>query len=447
MNQDKYTFCFDDFSLADNELAFTYHYEDKDGAHLAEFTERYRLPDFLKPDLKDPTTIYILQILHLIIGISYYKSLLGRIEQPYQLTPSEADYLNEVYDNGLGELLFVNKLRLYLQPFNATAGQDRQPVRLVDHKGALLGVGGGKDSAVAAEIAKHVKLSTVTLDVATRDNHGQAGAVMDIIGLEQIRLERYIDTGIVEFTDKNQGYHGHIPLSVILAWLGTLVAYTTGKQYIMMANEAAASSGNVQWNGREVNHQWAKSFEAEQLTQDFIHQHISPDLWYFSPIRPYGSLAVMELFAQLCQAYYNDFTSCNLVLRINPAERPNGRWCTHCAKCLSTWLLLSSKLDTMCLIGIFGRDLSADNSLRPTLEALLGLSGHKPLDCVGTIEELRAVSRAVIDRGENRPLFDGIKSEDIPGPSIKDLINDRSPASLPPELAKDIEHFVNKTIA
>ena len=447
MNQDQYTFCFDRYELTDdNQLMFSYYYLDAAGTEMGRFTERYRLPVGLAFHTDDPTLAYILAMLHLIVGISYYKSLLGRVQLPYQLTTDEAAYLNTIYDQGLGEYAFINKLTEPIRPFAATEGANERQPQPLNLKGALLGVGGGKDSAVAAELAKRISLDTVTLDVATRDHHGQAGAVMDVIGLPQLRIERYLDTAIIDFTEQNYGRNGHIPLSVLLAWLGALTAYAGGKKYVMMANESAASSGNVQWNGREVNHQWAKSFEAEQLTQNFIHQHISPDLWYFSPIRPYGSLAVMELFAKLCQAYYNDFTSCNLVLRIDPEARPNGRWCTHCAKCLSTWLLLSSQLPAERLTDMFGRNLFQDTSLRPTLEALLGLSGHKPLDCVGTIEELRAVTRLLLDRGYTPPLLQGIDSQAIPGPSVPELVAARSPASLPPEVRNKIEAFVGSQL-
>jgi hypothetical protein len=94
------------------------------------------------------------------------------------------------------------------------------------------------------------------------------------------------------------------------------------------------------------------------------------------------------------------------------------------------------------LAGIFGRNLSEDLELRPLLEALLGLSGHKPLDCVGTIEELRAVSRQILQLGNTWPLLEGITPDMIDGPDIGNLVRDRAPANIAPELASGIDRFV-----
>ncbi len=433
-----YNFNFLKYDIDGNELRFHFAYTEGTTT-IGEFTERYKFP--MGIDATNETQSYVIQILHLIVGISYYKSLRGEISLPYDLNEAEADYLNTVYEFGLGEYSYTNKLTDMIRPFSATSGSRRAVARL-DNSGAILGVGGGKDSIVAGEILKAIGLDLTTMDMATRDHHGQAGVVMDIMGQPQLRVERYVDTTIVDFTSTHNGLNGHIPLSVILAWVGALSAVVSEKKYVAMANEAGTSAGNTIWNGRDVNHQWAKSFHQEQMTQRFIHENVSPDVHYFSPIRPYSSLAIMELLSTLGRAYLTDFTSCNLVLRIDPAARPNGRWCTHCAKCVSSWLLLSSWLSTDELVEIFGRNVWEDTSLRPTLDSLLGLSGHKPLDCVGTIEELRAVTRKILLQTTEFPLLRELTPEDIPGPDIDELIKSRSPSSIPEELGDQIEQFV-----
>jgi hypothetical protein len=452
MNQDtnsntansSYNFVFDSYEvLHDTQLELHYHYKDAHGTIIGTFVERYVLPT--KINLDDHITRYILQHLHIIVGISYYKSLLGQVGVPYDLSNHEADYYNAIYHNGLGEYSYINKITGYIKPFKATAPTEHAAVPL-ETIGALLGIGGGKDSIVSAEIAKAIGLRTSVMHVATRDHDGQAGAVMKQANLDQLHVERYLDISIVEFTAKYNGMSGHIPLSAILAWIGLLVAYAKKLEYVMMANESAASSGNVDWNGMTINHQWSKSYQFETLTQDFVHKHISPNLWYFSPIRPYGSLAVVALFAKLGKNYYSSFTSCNLVLRIDPSERPNGRWCTRCAKCLSSWLLLSASLGDDQLLQIFGRNLFDDVSLRPTFKALVGLEDHKPLDCVGTTEELRAVTRQAMDRNQDIPLLESVQADDIPGPTILQLLKSRGHNNMPSELAGQIETFVTKNL-
>lgn len=437
---DDYTFVFDTYDVTGDTLSFTYHYEDSQASNLGAFTERYILPPDVTIDEQDPTTAYILQITHLIVGVSYYKSLRGGVRTPRPLSHSEADYLNTIYQEGLGEYAYVNRLPHPIQPFVAADNTAARPPINLQHSGALVGVGGGKDSAVALELLRQCDISLSTLDIATRDHHGQAVAVMDEAGFPQVRLQRYVDTSITSFTNQHHGCNGHIPLSTIFAWIGLLIAHTQGKQYVVMANEAASSEGNVLWNDKTVNHQWAKSFEAEKLTQQFVHTHVSPDLWYFSPIRSYGSIRIMQLFAKLCRRYYDIFTSCNFVLRIDPTKRPQGKWCASCAKCLSTWLLLSTSLDVDALVDIFGRNLFDDASLRPELEALLGIEGHKPLDCVGTTAELRAATRrALASEQAHSPLLSGITADAIPGPDLQKLADKHSENAIPAALAKQIE--------
>lgn len=445
MSDAPYTFFFDNYEVSADKWTFHYHYEDAVGTTIGSFAEHYTVSVAVDP--ADAKSAYILQQLHIVVGISYYKSLLGRVSHPYEFNDVEAEYYNEIYDKGLGEFAYINQLTEPIRPFQANSQQSSQPVSLAN-AGSLLGIGGGKDSIVTTEILRGIGMDTTLWSMATRDNHGQAAIVIEASGMPQLSVERYLDTEIIAFTEQYDGMNGHIPLSVLLAWVGLLLAYGTGKKYVMMSNESSTSIGNIEWNGREVNHQWAKSFEAEQLTQRFVHTTISSDLWYFSPIRPYGSLAVMELFAGLGAAYYSSFTSCNLVLRIDPAARPNGRWCTQCAKCLSSWLLLTPRLSVEQLTDIFGRNLFEDVELKPLLASLLGLSGHKPLDCVGTIDELRAVTRLLLNAEGTHPwpLLTDLSTSDIPGPSIDELVNERGPANLPPELETVIANFVTQQL-
>jgi len=66
---------------------------------------------------------------------------------------------------------------------------------------------------------------------------------------------------------------------------------------------------------------------------------------------------------------------------------------------------LSPFLSKEKLVAIFGKDLMADESLRPILEELNGTAAVKPFECVGTVEEVQACLEAV--KG-NRQIVDGI---------------------------------------
>lgn len=51
-------------------------------------------------------------------------------------------------------------------------------------------------------------------------------------------------------------------------------------------------------------------------------------------------------------------------------------------------------------MAIFGKDLMADESLRPIYEELNGTAAVKPFECVGTVEEVQACMEAVNGNGQ-----------------------------------------------
>jgi hypothetical protein len=52
--------------------------------------------------------------------------------------------------------------------------------------------------------------------------------------------------------------------------------------------------------GFELNHQWEKSFAAEQLFHRFLKDHVSPRLYYFSGLQHMSELEIAARFVSLC---------------------------------------------------------------------------------------------------------------------------------------------------
>ncbi len=380
------TFAFADFTISDSrrEVFFDYCVSFSDDRSL-NFQEKILFPVDL-PDL--PVIVKLLQALHIGLGISYYKAFLPpkfELEQP--LSTKEAAFWNTTYLHGLGEFLYTNQLDpSRLASFQASTPID-EPVAVEATDGVILALGGGKDSIVAGELLKQLGLNITAYVLGTGKDKGQTPAVAKDMSVELLAIERTLDPVILEVNKRPDVYNGHVPISMIFALCGLLLCAATSKRYLVVANEASASIPNTQWKGIQINHQWSKSFTFEQDFQAFVQTTISPDLWYFSAIRPLGSVAVAKLFAEFPQ-YFSDFTSCNLVFRIDPAKRPNGRWCGQCPKCLSSFIILSPWIPETKLVELFGKNMLADESLRVLFQELTGQSGHKPLDCVGTTEEL-----------------------------------------------------------
>jgi UDP-N-acetylmuramoylalanine--D-glutamate ligase len=151
--------------------------------------------------------------------------------------------------------------------------------------------------------------------------------------------------------------------------------------------------------------------------------HISEHLTYFSAIRPLSSVAVARLFAQFPQ-YFNVFTSDNSVFRINPANRPTGRWSLESPKSLSSFILLAPWISEDDLVQSFGLNFLDEPSLEPLFYNLIGLEGSQPLDCVGTVEELKLSLNLIDQQGKFKKSYLMKKARKISSKSQKDYTDD-----------------------
>lgn len=135
-----------------------------------------------------------------------------------------------------------------------------------------------------------------------------------------------------------------------------------------------------------MNHQWAKSTTAE-VSLGRLRGQAGITSGCFSLLRGMGELEISRWFAAIGD--YDDlFSSCNVVVRSNDPDRTQ-RWCRDCAKCRWVFLALASVMTRSRVVGIVGRDLLDDRVQVEGYRELLGLVGHKPMECVGEIVEAR----------------------------------------------------------
>ncbi len=388
-----------------------------------------------------------LRALHLSLGISYYKIFLPpTIAQPYAMAATEADFWNDVFGNGLGEFLYVNKLsKNQVAKFSQQNGTLYTPIQPIGlDKKAVLGIGGGKDSIVAGELLKKLDVDITGFVMATGEQLGQSKAVADVMKIPLLAVGRTLDPKLMNLQMQPGAYRGHVPISLIFGLVGTVLALSQNASYVVVANEASSSTPTVQWQGEAVNHQWSKSFNFEQSLQQYIQQNIAQDLTYFSAIRPLTSIAVAKRFAQYPQ-YFEVFTSDNFVFRIDPSKRPNGRWSLESPKSLSSYILLAPWLSDTEIKRIFTQDFLNEPSLEPLFLELTGQTGHPPLDCVGTVKELVLSLNllATQKRYTNSCLMDIARKTKIIHESSWDdeantLLKPEQDQALPPELSGPI---------
>lgn len=332
----------------------------------------------------------LMRDLHLVLGVSYYKLYCpSKVTVPYRLIDEQATFWNTVYRKGLGEFFYRNKIdpkRCAKFPSDRTARV--RPIEYLRRDRVLVGIGGGKDSAVAIELLKKEKMPQTGFIVETTRRVESAEAVARAAGIRTLTIRRTFDPKVFD----EHAYNGHIPVSAIFAFLGVAAAVFNDYRWVAVGNEASSNFGNLKWRGEEINHQWSKSAEFEEMFQEYVRQYVTPDVQYFSALRPFSEIRIVKMFARM-KKYHRVFSSCN---------RQEVGWCGACAKCAFMFAMFTAFLPRRTVTAFFGKDLLTDPTLRPMYRDLTGRGKMKPFDCVGTFEETRAALRAA--RGGRIPV-------------------------------------------
>lgn len=323
--------------------------------------------------------------LHLAIGIGYYKAYCPKkIEiKSGSLNKEQAKFWNKLYEHGLGEFFYKNQIdfrHLIKFPYQE---KEIKPLETKFKNRCLLPIGGGKDSCLSAERLKELGYSFHLISL--RDSKIQQDTAK-IIGAPRLIIKREIDSLLFEL-NKEGAYNGHVPISAIYSWTCVVAAILGDFQEIIFSNEHSANFGNVKYLDTEINHQYSKSFEFETDLANYIHSFLTPNLQYFSLLRPYSELRIARDFSRY-QKYFTSFSSCNKNFKINGAI--DERWCGTCAKCLFSFAIFAAWNNQKTLTEIFGKNLLNDKNLLPLFQELWGQKAFKPFDCVGTPEEVCA---------------------------------------------------------
>lgn len=385
-----------DSSLEKGKILFNFQIK---GDKNISFTEKISFPP-ITAKIPENLLKSIFNNLLIISGISYWKLYCPKeivIENNF-LSKEQTEFWSIVYTKGLGEFFYKNKIdfrHLIHFPFVKNA---QNPVSFPRKDRALLGLGGGKDSIVAAEI---LKAQSKDFDLFTVGTSKIQDEVASAIGGKPIVIKRELDSKLFDLNKEKGSYNGHIPISAIYAFLGLMVAVFYDYNQVIVGNEKSANYGNVEYFGEMVNHQWSKSEEFEGLFNKYIQKFITPDVSYFSPLRNMNELEVAKEFVKYPK-YFKVSSSCNANFKIlKQVQNDNGgKWCGKCAKCLFVFICLAAFLPKREAVDIFGKNLFEDKGLIPFFEELLGVKNFKPFECVGTPEEVREALGKISGKGE-----------------------------------------------
>jgi len=416
-------FSFDSYHIGEDKctLSFLYSVSFNTGV-VSRFVDKIILPEAIRQTVSPNLLGAILQPLHLILGISYWKMFCPKEIKIFscQLNAEQAAFWNTVYTRGLGEFFYRNELDFKaLISFPLSHDAHPKPIHFSPQNRSLVGVSGGKDSLVAVELLKQAKKKITGLVIETNHEYPLVHNLFPKMGIKGLFVRHEIDEKVKALNDTGLVLNGHIPISAIYAFIGILTAIIYDYAYFIVSNEKSANFGNAMYHGLEVNHQWSKSEKFEMFFRAYVNDFITSDVTYFSILRPFTELKIVELFSKY-QLYFPHFSSCNKNFTVFK-KGSSKRWCGKCAKCAFMFLMLSAFVSREEMISMFGRNLFADHSLIPLYKQLLGIKDIKPFDCVGTFEEVAVAFYMVHEKGEfkDEPVIKMFKRLVLPG--MKDV--------------------------
>jgi hypothetical protein len=405
-----------------------------DGPHPERFTETIAFPVAARP--VPAAFSRVLDLLHVVAGVSYYKiGAPPRVQAPSAVPAEAAALFTAIYSKGLAEYAYRNDLPYVLDlvvdvPSLSPAAT---PVDNADGR-PLSAVGGGKDSIVTLEILRAAGFDPVPFSVNPNPVIVNVNAAS---GLPALAARRRLDPRLFELNAAG-ARNGHVPVTAINSLIAIATAAWHGLGPVVMSNERSASDPNLIWNGHEVNHQWSKGVAAEGLLRGAVTAHAGLTEPYFSLLRSLSELHIARLFARY-EGYDDVVTSCNKAFKLHD---PTARWCGDCPKCRFVFLALAPFMPRERLARIFGRDLFADEQQISGFTELLGVDAHKPFECVGEVEE-SVVALAMMseqDQWRNSPVLVALQAA-VPASawmtaSRDDVLTPGGPTFVPPRYAK-----------
>lgn len=304
------------------------------------------------------------------------------------LSDWQKSWWKKLYFNGLGEFFYRNGINADFDDFMTIIAPDReQPVSgSTELYGALVPIGGGKDSVVTLELLKKAGCDITPYVINPRKAALGCAAVAGIPEGCGIFPHRTIDKTLLEL-NKRGFLNGHTPFSAVVAFSAMLFACFTGKKYIVLSNESSANETYV--DGKNVNHQYSKSTEFEADFREYCRESFGNCPEYFSLLRPLSEYQIAKEFVKYPQ-YFGVFQSCNLGSKTDT-------WCCKCAKCLYVYVLLAAFLDDDKLREIFGCNMADNSEFSEMLDGLMLEGEDKPFECVGTKNEVRLALKQACD--------------------------------------------------
>lgn len=378
-------FVFEECKYDERLATATFRYRFEDGLDFAEqivferTSGHYDRPAFERA----------LFLAFVLIGVSYYKTFPTSEVRfaAHEIDQWQADFLNKVYQEGLSQFAFENNLsRQDLARFTSNGA----PLLAIPYKGdgVLSLQSGGKDSLLVAARLRRAEQKFESFYISST---GEYPKVIDDIGAPVMVVRRLLDHQQLRVALEQGALNGHVPVTYIVLSISLMQAILVGKNTIFAAIGHEGEEPHGWIDDLPINHQWSKTWQAEQLFAEYVSRYVSGDIRAGSPLRQYSELSIVRQFVELAwRDFSTSFSSCNVANYKQGANNNQLSWCGHCPKCANSYLLFAPFVDSFELQSVFAGDLFAHTDLEEIFKGLLGIDGvMKPFECVGEVDELR----------------------------------------------------------
>jgi hypothetical protein len=381
--------------------------------------------------LTTPTAIAVANLWYVMAGLSYYKAGAARRVElgSVPLGAKGRALLNAALRDGLGEFSFRNDLDLNDVVINGGADVKEQTASL-DARQILTSFGGGIDSVVTTSELSNDVDQTLFIVSPTSGRFAPLEDTAQVTGLPVVRVTRSLDAQLLS---GDEGFfHGHVPVTAMIMLLAVVGAVASGRGGVAMSNEHSASLPNFRWHGRDINHQWSKSWNAEELIAAAVAEVIGDDIVVASFLRNRSEVWVASAFSRLTK-YHHAFRSCNRAFT-QASERRTTNWCGECDKCLFTNLMLAPFLPRAELFEIFASEPLSSPARFDQLRILVGLGHeHKPFECVGDPDESAVALMKVsqLDEWSDVTSLQELSQQTSPERDFDELLTPQGPSRVP----------------
>lgn len=229
------------------------------------------------------------------------------------VTPRLAELWQNVTHNIFGQWRYENSLPEFRPPPLTvhSARAQRPPISTpLERPEVLASCGGGKDSLVSMKLLERgeIPYSTFAYSHSVYGSAKTQHALIDGL-LDHCRPQArhrmwifgdFLNSPVLELHPELGSQTiiaGETP-SALFASLPVMLEH--GYSALALGHEASANRGNLVWDetGEDINHQWGKSLEAENLLNRYIQETVVDQIRYFGILQPIHDVVIFNLLNQ-----------------------------------------------------------------------------------------------------------------------------------------------------